>query len=132
MPWRGTMTTQMSSLRSLVVVAAAHLASAMASTCALAGAKDESAAEWLAPKWFNEWHDGLANKGLNFGATYIADNIGNISGGVARGAIHFGRLDLSVDADLEKLVGWTGGRFYANGFEIYGRGLSRNYIHNLA
>ncbi|MCW2019030.1 UNVERIFIED_ORG: porin [Bradyrhizobium japonicum] len=104
----------------------------MASTSAGAGAKDESAAEWLAPKWFNEWHDGLANKGLNFGATYIADNIGNVSGGVARGAIHFGRLDLSVDADLDKLVGWSGGRFYANAFVIYGRGLSRNYVQNLA
>lgn len=103
-----------------------------ASTGAFAGAKDESAADWLFPKWFNEWHDGLANKGLNFGATYIADNIGNVSGGVGRGAIHFGRLDLSVDADLDKLVGWTGGRFYANGYIIYGRGLSRNYIMNLA
>ncbi|MDI3558796.1 carbohydrate porin [Bradyrhizobium sp. Arg816] len=108
------------------------LASTVASTSALAGAKDESAAEWLAPKWFNEWHDGLANKGLNFGATYIADNIANVSGGVKRGAIHFGRLDLSVDADLDKLVGWTGGRFYANAFVIYGQGLSRNYVMNLA
>jgi porin len=108
------------------------LAPAMASTGAFAGAKDESAAAWLAPKWFNEWHDGLANKGLNFGATYIADNIGNVSGGLARGAIHFGRLDLSVDADLQKLFGWTGGRIFANTYEIYGRGLSRNYIHNLA
>lgn len=77
-------------------MAAIALACTLASTSARAGAKDESAAEWLAPKWFNEWHDGLANKGLNFGATYIADNIGNVSGGVARGAIHFGRLDLSV------------------------------------
>jgi len=122
----------MSSLRSLVVVAAVYLASAMASTGALAGAKDESAAEWLAPKWLNEWHDGLANKGLNLGATYIGDSIGNVSGGVARGAIHLGRFDFSVDADLEKLFGWTGGRFYANTYGIYGRGLTRNYIHNLA
>ncbi|MDA9511103.1 porin [Bradyrhizobium sp. CCBAU 11386] len=113
-------------------VAAIALACTLAGTSARAGAKDESAADWLAPKWFNEWHDGLANKGLNFGATYIADNIGNVSGGVARGAIHFGRLDLSVDADLDKLVGWTGGRFYANAFVIYGRGLSRNYVQNLA
>lgn len=104
----------------------------LASTEAFAGAKDESAAAWLAPGWFNEWHDGLADKGLNFGATYIADNIANASGGVARGAIHFGRLDLSVDADLNKLAGWTGGRFYANAFVIYGRGLSRNYVNNLA
>lgn len=108
------------------------LACTAASTSAFAGAKDESAAEWLFPKWFNEWHDGLANKGLNFGATYIADNIANASGGVKRGAIHFGRLDLSVDADLDKLVGWTGGRFYANAFLIYGRGLSRNNVMNLA
>ena len=36
------------------------------------------------------------------------------TGGTARGAIHLGRFDLSVDADLEKLVGWTGGRFFAN------------------
>ena len=115
-------------LRRSVVIAAVL----SASTSAFAGAKDESAADWLFPKWFNEWHDGLANKGLNFGATYIADNIGNVSGGVSRGAIHFGRLDLSVDADLDKLVGWTGGRFYANGYIIYGRGLSRNYIYNLA
>src|SRR6266699_3666420 len=121
----------MSSLRRLVVVTA-HLASAVATTGAHAGAKDESAAEWLAPKWFNEWHDGLAGKGLSFGATYIADNIGNVSGGTGRGAIHLGRFDFSVDADLEKLFGWSGGRFVANMFEIYGRGLSRNYIHNLA
>ena len=63
-------------------IAAAHFAGLIAaSTGARAGAKDESAAAWLAPKWFNEWHDGLADKGLNFGATYIGDNIGNVSGG---------------------------------------------------
>lgn len=116
----------------LLLQSVAALALSVASTHAFAGAKDESAGEWIAPKWFNEWHDGLANKGLNFGATYIADNIASATGGVARGAIHFGRLDLSVDADLDKLLGWTGGRFYANAFVIYGRGLSRNYVHNLA
>jgi porin len=111
---------------------AACLAGVMAPANANAAAKDESAAEWLAPKWFNEWHDGLAATGLNFGATYIGDFIGNVSGGTSRGFIHLGRLDLSVDADLEKLVGWTGGRFFANSYEIYGHGLTRDYIHNLA
>jgi porin len=111
---------------------AACLAGVMAPASANTAAKDESAAEWLAPKWFNEWHDGLAATGLNFGATYIGDFIGNVSGGTSRGFIHLGRLDLSVDADLEKLVGWTGGRFFANSYEIYGHGLTRDYIHNLA
>src|SRR5215813_15115828 len=119
--------------RAIAVFAAiACWACPWAGTRAQAGAKDESAAEWIAPKWFNEWHDGLADKGLNFGATYIADNIANATGGVARGAIHFGRFDFSVSADLDKLFGWTGGSFYANTYQIYGRGLSRNYIHNLA
>ncbi|WLA61966.1 hypothetical protein [Bradyrhizobium diazoefficiens] len=45
------------------LAAAIALACTATSTGALAGAKDESAAEWLFPKWFNEWHDGLANKG---------------------------------------------------------------------
>src|SRR5882724_5677936 len=121
----------MFSLRRLVG-AAACLASAIATTGAQAGAKDESAAEWLAPKWFNEWHDALTAKGLNLGATYIGDNIANVSGGIKRGAIHLGRFEFSVDADLEKLAGWTGARFFANTFEIYGRGLTRNYLHNLA
>ena len=104
----------------------------VAATAAHAGAKDESAAAWIAPKWFNEWHDGLAANGLNFGATWIGDNITNVSGGTGRGAIHFGRFDFSVDADLGKLVGWSGGRVFANALGIYGRGLSRNYLHNLA
>ncbi|NOJ45599.1 carbohydrate porin [Bradyrhizobium archetypum] len=115
-----------------LAISAAYLAAAMASSGASAGAKDESAAEWLAPKWYNEWHDGLASKGLNFGAIWIGDNITNVSGGSRRGAIHFGRFDLSADGDLEKLAGWTGGRFYVNALGIYGRGLSRNYVHNLA
>ena len=121
----------MSSLRKMVL-GTAYFANIIAGTGALAGAKDESAAEWLAPKWLNEWHDGLAAKGLNFGATYIGDFIGNVSGGTSRGFIQLGRFDFSVDADLEKLAGWTGGRFFANTYEIYGRGLTRNYIHNLA
>src|SRR5262249_509931 len=80
----------------------------------------------------NDRRSGLADKGLSFGATFIMDNIGNATGGMKRGFINFGRLDLSVDADLEKLVGWNGARLHANMYEIWGRGLTRNYIGNLA
>ena len=87
---------------------AAYLAGTLAAASAHAGAKDENAAEWLAPKWLNDVYASLAAKGLTFGAIYIDDNITNVTGGSKRGAIHFGRFDLSVDADLEKLVGWRG------------------------
>jgi porin len=98
----------------------------------LAAAKDESAADWLIPSWFNEWRNGLADKGLALGATFIMDDLGNPTGGMRLGAVNFGRLDVGVDADLEKLVGWTGARIRANTFAIYGRGLTRNDIGNLA
>jgi porin len=85
------------------------IATLLAITPALAGAKDESAAEWLFPKAFNDWRNGLADRGLALGGTYVGDNIANVTGGISKGAIHFGRLDLTVDADLEKLFGWSGG-----------------------
>ena len=108
------------------------IATLLSPSWALAGAKDESAAEWLFPKAFNDWHDSLAKQGVGLGATYAADNIVNAWGGIKPGAIHFGRLDLSVDADLEKIAGWTGAKFHADTLWIYGRGLTRNYIGNLA
>src|SRR5262249_11637063 len=101
-------------------------------SAALAGAKDESAAEWLFPKVFNDWRNSVADRGLALGGTYVGDNIANVTGGISRGAIHFGRLDLSADADLEKLFGWSGAKFHGNTFSIYGRGLTRNYIGNRA
>jgi porin len=99
-----------------------------------AAAKDESVAGWfpLIPSWFKDWRNGLADKGLALRATFVMDNIGNPTGGMRQGAINFGRFDLGVDADLEKLVGWSGAKIHANTFSIYGRGLTRNYIGNLA
>src|SRR5690242_16617663 len=77
-----------------------------------AAAKDESAADWfpLIPSWFNDWRNGLADKGLALGATFVMDTIGNPTGGMRQGAINFGRLDLGVDADLDKLIGWSGAK----------------------
>lgn len=73
----------------------------------------------------------LADWGVQFNATYIAEVFGNVSGGMRRGSIYTGRLDLGTDIDLEKVVGWTGARFHANIFQIHGQGLSRDYVGNL-
>lgn len=73
----------------------------------------------------------LADWGVQFNAIYIAEVIGNPSGGIRRGSIYTGRLDLGIDADLEKIVGWNGAKFHANMFQIHGQGLSRDYIGNL-
>jgi porin len=73
----------------------------------------------------------LSDWGVDFAGTYIGEALGNVSGGIRRGAIYTGRLDLGVDADLEKIVGWNGAKFHANMYQIHGDGLSRSYIGNL-
>ncbi len=73
----------------------------------------------------------LADWGIQFNATYISEVFGNATGGMRRGAIYTGRLDLGTDVDLEKLVGWSGAKFHANMFQIHGQGLSRDYVGNL-
>ena len=47
----------------------------------------------------------LADHGVIFNFTYAADPIAFVSGGIKRGALYNGFLDLGTDIDLEKLAG---------------------------
>jgi porin len=68
--------------------------------------------------------------GVKFAATYIGEVLGNTSGGLQQGAIYEGRLNLAVDADLQKLFGLQQLSFHANMFQIHGGGLSRDNLQN--
>jgi porin len=68
--------------------------------------------------------------GIKFAATYIGETLGNVSGGLKRGAIYEGRLNLALDADLQKLAGISQLTFHANIFQIHGDGLSRSNLQN--
>jgi porin len=68
--------------------------------------------------------------GIKFAATYIGETLGNASGGLKQGAIYEGRLNLAVDADLQKLFGLQQLTFHANMFQIHGDGLSRSNLQN--
>jgi porin len=61
----------------------------------------------------------LAAKGVTYGINYIGEAFGS-SGGAKDGSIYEGRLELLVDADLEKLWGLKGLTFHANGYQIHG------------
>ena len=73
----------------------------------------------------------LEQAGITFSLTYIGETLGNSAGGIRRGSIYEGRLDTQIDADLEKLLGWSGATFHTNFYQIHGRGLSRYYLGNL-
>lgn len=70
----------------------------------------------------------LAARGVEIGADYTGEILGNVSGGVKRGAVYDGRITLSLDADLGKLAGWRGARAHASAIEVHGRGPSADLL----
>jgi len=73
----------------------------------------------------------LAARGLTYQLNYIGDLLSNAAGGMKRGATYSGRLELVIDANLEKLARWKGGAFHLNAYQIHGKGLTSEYVGNL-
>lgn len=63
--------------------------------------------------------------GIDISLAYIGETFAALSGGVNRASSYEGRLEFSVDADLQKLVGWTGATAHATVFNIHS---SRNNV----
>lgn len=72
-----------------------------------------------------------AKKGVSLCLTYTGEVLGNVSGGIRRGAIYEDKWELDLDLDFEKLVGWSGASFHGSALQIGGKGLSGNEIGNL-
>jgi porin len=73
----------------------------------------------------------LEEAGVKLTFTYYGDALGNPTGGVYQGMGYSGRFTTIVDADLEKIMGWTGATFHVSGQQIHGPGLSLNNLDNL-
>lgn len=73
----------------------------------------------------------LAQFGVTYVITYIGEGLANTRGGLRQGALYGGRLDTSLDIDLDKLAGWQGAKFHTDFFQIHGHGLSARYVNNL-
>lgn len=70
-------------------------------------------------------------EGVTYRARYIGEAFADVSGGMRRGATYEGRLSVVLDADLGKLIGWTGVSAQVSGYQIHGGGPSRQYVGNL-
>jgi porin len=69
-------------------------------------------------------------RGIKFAVTYIGETLGNVSGGLKRGAVYEDRFNFALDIDFEKLAGVKQLALHANIFQIDGGGLSRGSLLN--
>ena len=64
----------------------------------------------------------LKGKGVDITLTYINEVFGVLSGGVSRDASYEGRLEFSVDTDLQKLIGWNGATTHFTIYQLHNSG----------
>ncbi|ADP72448.1 Carbohydrate-selective porin OprB [Rhodomicrobium vannielii ATCC 17100] len=109
-------------------LAGALLIPALNATPALADEKDglpeQSIATSLDGGPDKDARAALAAKGVTYGINYIGEVWTN-SGGREDVTTYLGRLEILVDADLEKLWGPKGLTFHVNGYQIHGAGLEK-------
>lgn len=74
----------------------------------------------------------LAKHGFSLDATYTADVLGTVSGGLRQSTHYAGLLELATDIDFEKWIGWRGLTFHASGYQIHGTSISGENLSSLA
>jgi porin len=68
----------------------------------------------------------LKDRGVDITLNYVGETFDVLSGGLFKRPSYEGRAEFSLDADLQKLIGWTGGAAHVTVFDI------RNSGHNVA
>jgi porin len=83
---------------------------------------------------FSDFHGlrtALGEKGFTLGLQEISEILGNVSGGVRRGADYDGLTTMSLGVDTAKAFGWDGGAFEISAFQIHGRDLTADNLRVL-
>ncbi len=100
----------------------APILAAFLAGAAPAGADDTLGGDlgWLRP--------ALAAAGLSFSLDYTGETLGVVSGGVKRGFVYEGEAAFSLDADLDKALGWPGATAHVGAINVHGRGPSADLL----
>ena len=77
------------------------------------------------------WRTALGNAGVTLQILDINEVLGNVAGGIRRGADYDGLTTITLGLDTEKAFGLKGGSFNLSVLNIRGRGLSANNLLNL-
>lgn len=85
------------------------------------------------PPMTGKWGDArseIAAKGVTFESSFVADTLGNVSGGMHQGARWNSSTGWDINFDLEKAVGMIGTQFHISGLWRAGQNLSSTLIGN--
>jgi porin len=106
---------------SRTVVILALLNAALALPARADGPSPAAMDVWQRDKLTGDWggvRTGLSQRGFDVSINYIAETLGIVSGGFRQGVSLEHRIELSIDTDLEKLLGWNGATMHATFYQI--------------
>ena len=116
----------------VLALAATNVASADEGEDRIWGDGASSSIATRLPKAYADARDRLSQRGIHYGFIYTGEALGNVSGGIRRGAIYEGKLEGYLGLDLQKLLGLNDLGFYANAFQIHGTGgMQRDNVGNI-
>lgn len=110
------------------------MATAAAAVVASAQAAEPAKAPpsiWEQDTLTGDWggaRSALKDRGVTVGLNYIGETFGVLSGGIDRRTTYEGRVEFSIDADLQKLIGWTGSKTHVTVYQIHNSG--HNVVEN--
>ena len=76
---------------------------------------------WQRDKLTGDWggaRTALSQRGFDITINYIGETFGMLSGGFRQGADYEHRIELSIDTDLGKLMGWDGATMHGTFYQI--------------
>ncbi|MCB1940668.1 MAG: carbohydrate porin [Candidatus Accumulibacter sp.] len=94
----------------------------------------EAPPDWRESTLSGDWGGArkrLYDAGVQVDALYTADYLRNTTGGLQRGGAYMGHLDLAVQLDGQKLLGWQGATAYLQLISNAGGRFNLNYVGSL-
>jgi porin len=76
---------------------------------------------WQRDKLTGDWggvRTALSKRGFDITINYLGETLGMLSGGFRQGVSYEHRIELSIDTDLDKLLGWNGASLHATFYQI--------------
>ena len=92
---------------------------------------------WTRDKLSGDWggaRTALSQRGIDISFNYIAESFATVAGGFRQGVDYEHRFELSIDADLEKLMGLSGATAHTTFYQIgHANGMpAQNYVGSIA